>query len=464
MTQGIVRSNAALKSLPAVAIVLLTLLLAIIPFLSHAQGVSPPLVEVNTILRNSTQTKTVKVDKNPRDYGREVVFRTEVRGEYAHVITVAEEVVMPADVNSADIPFQVSPGDLANGDYKVTVIFTQFPEDQEAQPGEGEGAVSAVAAVAPGVAAVVAFTVTGEEVVDFFINFIQLRTTETDDPLVVEYSVHNRGNVTWKPDRIQFTFRDVDDETKTTSVTVDSANLPTVEPGRSQMIQLEVPAELEVGNYTAQAKFFYGGEEVANLNSQPFSVYPPDTLKQSGEVTEVTTNKTLYQPGENIRLQVNFKNTGEIRVQGVMITEVIQGDTIVDVIRGEELHIDSLSETVFSQIIQLEDPGQYTLSTYIEYGNKKTAAETVVVTIDGLASNRWMIYLALLLLVVVIFAATFFYLAVRRRTPPPRGGSGLSAPTAVASPTTMPPPVVTPTPPPPPPQAPSGSSTSPQPK
>lgn len=377
----------------------------------RAIGITPPEVFAPSVLRNSKQTKYVTLSKDPNQIRESLMYRTEVRSEYAGVIEIAETVEVPAGKQTAQIPFVINTKDLSNGTYTVTILFYEKgSEDDEVGEDEGAG-VGAGVSITAGIAAQVTFTVGGEEKVSYEISNIQAKTTETDDPVPVEFTINNTGNVIWKPEKIECIFYDQQDSENTVTVTVAGADLPSTDPGSEQIISLNVEPELIQSTYILSLVVYDDGKEVFSGDSQVFDVFPPNTLAQSGEVISQTTNKNQYAIGENIRLNAEFQNAGEIRVSGIMVTSIEKDGSLIDLRKTDQLDIDAGEVSEFEDIFSLDKPGTYSLVIYVEYGNKKTAKKTLEIEIidpqaqgkgSGTEALPYILLIALSVLIIVI--------------------------------------------------------------
>ena len=70
-------------------------------------------------------------------------------------------------------------------------------------------------------------------------------------------------------------------------------------------------------------------------------------------------------------------------VEGVLITEIYKGDTLVDMLRTPTLDVDRHAEASFDQVTTLLTAGDYSFHAYVQYGNRKSAVKTVDLTVSG---------------------------------------------------------------------------------
>ncbi|MDP3970210.1 MAG: hypothetical protein Q8P90_00760 [bacterium] len=412
-----IRNNKGLVNALLLSVVLgllVSFLILYQPLKASAIGLSPPEIYVSSILRGSTQTRVTNVTRSPESINERYVLTTEVSGQYADAIKVPDQVIIPVGVLRQEVEIEIAPGELANGDYEASITFIRYPELQNTS-GESVEAVGASISIAEGVMVNIDFTVGGEEVVDYEINNIQVYTTEVEQPLIAGFFAHNKGNVTWQLDGAEIIIEDSTNSDNQITTVYTKDDFPVIQPGKKEVVKLEIPAELEQGSYVAKATFYSGDEEI-KLESQMFNIYPPNTLAQKGEITYINVNKNNFEIGEPIKVDVDFINNGEIRVNGLLITEIYKDGTLLDIVRGEEIAVDAGEETVFSQILNYTEAGNYHISTYIEYANKKSNIEVVdiIVSSDEYYTNirTW---IGLIILIIIIMTGTFIYMLRNRK-------------------------------------------------
>ena len=219
---------------------------------------------------------------------------------------------------------------------------------------------------------------------------------------------------------VAFTFIDVDDPTNIATASLKGEAIPFIKPGsQNNVTSLEIPVDLLEGQYMVTAKFYYKNEMIGEfVSAQSFFVYPKGTLLQSGELVAVSVDKTSYVLGEKIRLNAIFKNLGSLPIVGVLNTDINLGSDFVDMIRGEELSVGVNKEVVFLEMIELDKPGNYTLSSYVKYGNKKTDAQTVDFSVVA-PENKFLSFLnsklGLAGLILLIIMAVILYKVFRAK-------------------------------------------------
>lgn len=408
---GLVASTRAPKILAIAGIVCAVTLLSYLLYVPHARaiGLTPPEVSVSSVLRNSTQTKYLTLSKNPAQVSEDYEYTTEVRSDDKGIIEVAPTIEIPAGRQSVQVPFTINTKDLANGTYNAVLLF--YEKKKEAADGNQEniekGNVGTGVSIVAGIAAKIVFSVGGEETVSYEISNVQAQSTETDDPVPVEFTVNNTGNVSWRPEKVEFLFADQLDNQNTEIVTIAGSEIQSTGPGAEQVVSLKLSPTLIQSTYVVTAVFYDDGKEVDRIDTQVFDVFPPNTLAQSGEFSNSTSNKEKYAVGEKIRVSADFENTGEIRVSGIMVTSIEKDSAVIDLRKTSQLDIDAGETSQFEDIFTLDKPGQYTLTLYVEYGNKKTTKRSLEIEVLGPESSStaalpWILLLTLSVLVIMI--------------------------------------------------------------
>lgn len=414
-----------------IAILLIALILGVLyaPRV-YAIGISPPIIPVVGMLRNSVQTHSVAIlvqDPAPHD----IVYTVTPRGEYSHYIKGPSEHIIPKGKTSALYTFDIEPIDAAVGSYEILLSFTEKAEvanDAEAKNGSGSGAK---VSVLQGATAVITLSISGEEKVSFNVLYGTVEDTELRIPLIGTYTVNNTGNVEWKPDSIELTVTDVKDAGNTTSFTIDGGDIPSVKPLKTDTSSFSVGHKLIEGKYKGHMKFLYKGQIVAEFDTPPFNIFAPGTLNQSGEIISVTTNKEVYTLGEQVVLKAVFKNTGDITVEANIETKIYMGEDFKNLEVSRKLGVERKQEIEFQQFIKLNEPGEYTFEVTAEFGNRRSDTKSISVTVEAKGVSAIAVSLkdslAILgFVIIIIFFLLFVYLRHKKKLAEIKGIGGVS--------------------------------------
>ena len=417
-----------------------------------ALGLSPPTVEIPSILRNTTQSRTVGLYRASEDIG-DVKMHVEPSGENAAFITSGEEdIVMLSGQNSVQYEFDINPGDAPNGDYEVHLRFLKI---NEGALGED---VKTGNMVVTGVTAQILVTVGGVENLAYKLEALSVDQTEVGRAVQATYQVSNTGNVDWRIEKIRFDFTNTEDEVLVESVEVSSSGIAPVTAGKPyQQFPLMLEPKLTEGSYKVQAVFYSNGTEVGTLQSgNALDVYAEGTLAQEGEISGISVNKPSYNSGEKVKVDVVFQNTGEVDVDAVFVASVYRGDEVVDILRGKSYVVGRGDEMVFSEIYDPKSiKGTYIIEAYVEYGKRRTDAQKISFevlssgiggSIFGKAGSFVNSFIGLGILVVLLFAGVILYRNKRKKKvilpPPPPPPSEL--PHEPIAPPILPPPLPSP--------------------
>ena len=377
----IIQSRMAFKN-GLICFSILILLLLHVPVRSvQAMGISPSQIEINDILRGTTQKRIVNILRGAGDVGDLYITVTPMEQNAAFITSGPDEFVMMEGVMMYPYEFEVGPGDAPNGIYEVYLQFLKGAPPNAIK--EGDTGVN----IRTGVTGKIVVSVDGSEKLAYSLRSIYLSDTEVGRDVYVKYLVDNTGNIDWWIQKIVFEFFSTQSETTNSVATVEvsSDDLEIVRAGElAQEFTLAVPVELEEGSYTATASYYFQDAIVRMLTTpSAFEVFPKGTLEQSGEIKSLTINKESFVSGEKIKLDAVFSNTGAVDTEGLLVAQIYQGDNVYDLVRSSELYVAEGTQETFSTIIDAKDPGTYRIDAYVEFGNRKTQPSSVSYVIES---------------------------------------------------------------------------------
>jgi len=341
----------------------------------QAAGISPPTIFIPNVFKGISQTRSVTLFRDNGTTG-DILVTGKASGEYAHYIENVGKAIIKDGENAARLDVVINPKNASVGDYEVPVHFMY------GSVSEGSAAAANAVSIVQGVKLTVKFSVTGKEVLSYSFSNFKIDHAEIGSNLYISYDIKNTGNVEWRPDEIKLEIINTEDDNDKTTIVVPESQIKLIKPGQVEASIVELGHELVKGEYLANIYFYYKGKEIGELSSRPFNVYPPGTLAQSGELSSLKTNKEKYSLGEKIKLEAIFKNTGDVPVNGQLITEVSRDNSFLDLLKGEELTVDKSKEVTFTEILDLaSEIGKYTLVSYVEYGNRKTGIRSAKIEV-----------------------------------------------------------------------------------
>ncbi|MDG1950661.1 MAG: hypothetical protein P8J32_07660 [bacterium] len=347
-------------------LLLLSMAASLFPSPVHAVGLAPSKIYVDSLLRNTTQMRTVTLYRSPDDIGN-VHIRVEPDEFQTDFFVLEErELVILEGQNEIDYSFGVTPGSAANGEHELKLRFMKTSDPTQASVG------SAVSVVT-GVTAQIIATVGGEEDLEYSFMSVYGQSTEEEMDVPIVYLVNNTGNVDWRPTSIEFViFNEVGEEAG--KHIFEAGGIEPISAGQTnQSFRSYLPISLERGAYNVSVSF-YNGEELAGTleSTQPFQVYPSGTLAQSGTLHGASTNKDVYTLGEKVKISAPFTNDGAVHLSAVFVTEISRDGNILDLIRSSDYSVVPEEEMVFTELLDATEIGEYSITSYVEYGNKQT--------------------------------------------------------------------------------------------
>lgn len=406
------------------ALAILFLCASLLPSPAHALGLSPPTVEVNDLLRDTTQTRSVTLYRAPDDVG-DITINVQPDEDDAEFFVLEEtDLVMLSGQTELSYEFGVTPGNAANGDYELKLRFLKIA-DSSNEPGENS------VRVVTGVTAQILVTVGGEERLEYALGSMYALPTEEGLDTSVVYFVSNTGNVDWRPAKIVFAFFDAEG-TSVDEYAIEGDEIESVRAGEeNQSFTVNVPAVLTRGSYTVTAAFYESDDTVQTLETpQSFEVYAPGTLAKSGTLKSLSVNKEEFALGEKVKLSGLFENDGEVDLDVVLLTEISRDGQIIDLVRGNEYTVSPSEEIVLSELIDVDAIGTYQLSSYVEFANRQTASQTISfvvsetvagIDVSGVKISSLLnstVGLIGLVLALILFMILFLRLKRRKKSPP----------------------------------------------
>ena len=375
-----------------------------------ALSMSPPVLEIPSVLRGTSQHTSVHIGRMGGETG-DLYISVSARGEGSSSLVFDPSFIIPADSNGIDFPFTIDASHAADGSYRTEMLFML---KAATAPGVSPG-VSV--SVVTGVTVVVRFSVSGDQVISYQLNSLTTRDAESDSHPFITFDIANTGNVDWKPQKVVLTFADQADATHNISFPLSGDVFKIIPPNQQTQQLIEVPQLLPEGQYIISADIFDKDVVIGTLVSSSFSVLSPGSLSQSGQLLSVSVPKNVFSLGEKIPLNAEFKNTGDVPITVVLMTEIYEGDKYIDLIRGDDTVLSVGEDVHLTQVFDVKNKGKYTLISYAKYSNKKT--QTLSTSIEVNSGNAILDFLnsplGLSLVVGMIIFSVSLFLWKRRR-------------------------------------------------
>ncbi len=347
-----------------------------LPHSTHAIGGSPAVIYEPIVLRGVAKSVHVNIGRAPNEKG-DLHIDVMSFGEAGKYLKFEPKLIIPADKISVVFPFSIDGASAPIGSYKAILTFSLNPIVSETPVG------IAYLAVTTGVSIIVNYTVSGDQVVSYTLERVIVADTETNLYPLATFIMTNTGNVDWKPDSANITFINQEDGSQTASSIIDKDQFSLIPPGKHDAQRVEIQKNLPEGKYKMTADIIFGGVSVGTMLSEQFSVFAPGTLKQSGQLLSSTIKKTVFNAGESIPVTGSFKNDGQISVKGIYGVEVYRDGTYEDLVLSDEIVINIGETTEVTVVIRPKGTGNYTLTTYFKYANRKSNIIEVALTVTG---------------------------------------------------------------------------------
>lgn len=250
---------------------------------------------------------------------------------------------------------------------------------------------------------------TGTERVACTVGGVNVFDTEVGDPLQVEVSVLNRGNVRVNP-RVDI---EIFDRLRAESLGTNTqllgvSILPTLTEQRSRLYEFD----LDPNQYWAQISV----PECGYSNLLTFDVLEPGGIKDDGDFIRIEA-PAWAETGDIIEINAVFRNRGPRAVRASFkgtISSVETGE-IVKVIDTDEYIVDpditAELETFFNPLIG----GQYRVNGKVYYNSKLTAERETIINVNGSPIEKRMTSTTLIIMVMVIVILALMIMIKRRR-------------------------------------------------
>ncbi len=367
---------------------------------AQAIGISPPSMVFKDVLRNTEQIRTISLSRSPSETG-DIHVAVSATGNGAGFLVGGEQTFMiPAAQERGVFPLKINPGNAADGTYQLILKFTKIvPEDKSSK-----GGVSIVT----GVAARISVTVTGVQNLAYQLVDLYAGDSEVEAPLSTTYVVSNTGNVDWRPTKIAFHFTKTGEAEPSQTVILEELSIPAILAGNpNQRENALLSHGLAEGDYVLSADFFYRDELAGTVKGRrPFHIFPKDTFKQFGEITELKANKSAFSYGEKIQVDGTFKNTGQIPVKTTMLFMLKKKASVIDLVRGNTHDVAPLSEVTSTAFFDAKGSGAYVIEAYAEFGSKRSPLEQIPITIRP---RGWVIMLETVLAIIALTGVAVFF-------------------------------------------------------
>jgi hypothetical protein len=361
-------------------------------------GVSPPEISFNNVLRNGYAERTIIISI---DSIEPIPVEVSSRGEISSWINVSSNYFNVSKDNPYQLKvFIIPPNDIPSGDYDgfLTLSTGGFGEGVKGQ---------AVGIVRTAVEPYLKVSVSDIEIRECSAKGFEVESVEKGDDIVFKLKFANNGNIRLKP-KIKI---DLWDKDQLKIIKSEDFNEKDVAPTTESDLSLRIDSsELEVGQYFADISL----AECYSKETLTFDVLEPGALKASGILTSILAPKTV-KVGENVKIIVNFRNTGEKEVEAQFKGSVNKGGKIVQVLESEKNFIPIGEANSFDFYFNPKEVGKYVVSGRVYYSNKKTFESSTSFDAVSDKSAYLSIIISAIYIVLIVSIVILFYKINKQR-------------------------------------------------
>ncbi len=367
-----------------------------LPFPVLAIGISPAVTLVENIPQNAAIPQQIIISRgNPSQTQRAKIV---IEGSVANYIekTDGDSIELPQGKQMAPYTFTIKPGTLGEGTYEATITVYLAPSEKE--PSQTSGA-----ALVAGAQGKIRFSVTSSAVENYEIKNALMQETEEEQNVGFTYLLLNNGNVDSRPFKIELTFTDERDPTNIVQESLSGEAFPFVKAFSQGSASLQTKTTLKQGLYSAKFVFFNKqGGVIFTQERMRFQVWPRGSLAQKGELQSFTADKSIYQPGEQVKLSGVFKNTGEVGLSASLIVEIFYKQTRLDLLKKGPVFVPINTSAAMETFFRVQDRGPYTAKASVEFGPHKTNELEAPFKVSVSETSIWALWGVLVLAICLI--------------------------------------------------------------
>ncbi|MBI4273015.1 hypothetical protein HY621_04155 [Candidatus Uhrbacteria bacterium] len=383
--------------LPCIATIFLFSLL--VPFNAHAIGLAPATLTVERLPKDFQYTGEVFISRgNP---AQDTPVEISISGVAADYISLPRgmSLILPKGEKQVAIAVVISTKGLASGTYEAEIKVVEKPAEVNIQEG------SSGSTLATGVLGAIRFEVVDEAIEDYKVGGLKVTGTEEQEIIGFSYQLSNKGNVSARPTKIDFTVVDDSDKRIVYTETISAVTLKPVSPLSDNWVEVMTGAHLGVGRYNATADFYKSEEKFATY-TYPFQVFPRGTLAQKGELLSVASDKYAYDQGESVKFSGVFQNQGTIGLVPQFFVEIFLDGKRIETLTAEAGFLPPGRDAEVAQFFSTKKGGSYRALAYVSYGPFKSKEFEISFTVKD------SFFLVLIAIGVLTFSLAFIFFIV----------------------------------------------------
>lgn len=358
-------------------------------------GISPSQMITPNLSKGSHMERTFVLSRS--DPKEDLYFKVTTEGQTKDWITLDKgmEFTMPAGEQRFPIVVIVNvPKDIANGEYKGGIRLVSSSKSPDKIGGSGASIVLSALIQTD-------FTITGEQVLEYELSSIKIRSVEEGSPLEVSITIINTGNVEAKPTKVHVEV--FDKFNKNLLESQDVIEMGSVEPFETGDIAISVPTKLGIDQYWARISA-YKDEALLGEQSLVFEIVEIGSLQKNGNLKELLCNKKATI-GEVVKITGVFENTGQSNYSAKLVAEIYKNGKLVKLAESDLANVNTGKTENLSAYFTPDVSGEYTVKAHVAYSGGKTPEKESKISVGnvGLLASIGGISLLGLISTVAIF-------------------------------------------------------------
>lgn len=316
----------------------------------------------------------------------------EVEGDIVDWVRFEPEGAMEGFGFSVNQPQQVTvivepPIDAANGDYEgsIRVITGEVLRDSDGQFGTSTRAAFKIDVI---------IGVTDVELLSCVLGGVTMRTTEIQQPIDLQYSIQNSGNVRVRPE-IEVTVYDQLQERVVAVSTVEppGETLPTT----TERFISQLTNTLEPGQYWARV----ASEQCTGGGFTTFDVLERGGVADTGEFLRIDMD-SFVNTGDIVPITAVFQNTGSRTVSAKFKGSILQGNRLVKIIDTDFYDTPPGAIANIETFFNPDAPGKYEVKGRVLYNNKLTYERIGILNVGGSALSQLPVLPFLMVVIILV--------------------------------------------------------------
>jgi hypothetical protein len=362
-------------------------------------GVSPGSFSIDNLLREGYGERTVRISTNSEEI---VQGHFETRGELSEWISFQPNRTTFNMTSGQPYILKIiisPPNDAASGTYSG---FIDFVTDTVGAQGSRAGSL-----VKAGVTLRFGATVTDEQIIDCTAGGFSVSDIEEGFPLILSYTILNKGNVRISPP-VQFEILDwLQEKTISAQDLSSPVVLPTVEDRIEHDISI---GAIPLGQYIARITI----PQCGSSGISDFSIVEKGAIIDKGSLERIE-NKAWAYVNEPVEISAIFTNSGPRQVGATFLGSIKLDDRIVEVIETREVRVDPGETASLSEFFTPKEVGRYIITGRVAYNKKLTFEKGSVLNVNPADDEGTKPRYSLLLIYLIIVISIIFLIRKIRK-------------------------------------------------